>query len=594
MNLKYIRNFCIIAHIDHGKSTLAKQLLKFTNSINENEKLLDNMDLEIEKGITIKNHIIQINYKYKKKNYKLNLIDTPGHVDFNYEVYKSILACEGSILLIDISKNIQAQTITNFKLAFKNNIKIIPVLNKIDLNLEYNNLKLNIKKLIKCNLNDIICISAKKGIGIKKLIKEIIKKIPYPKGDINKSLQALIIDSIYDNYKGIYIFFRIFNGIIKNKDKLKLLSNNKIILVNNLNIIKNNKNVNKIYAGDVGCFLYKSKKVDDIIIGDTLVYYNDIKTKKIVKINNIQSNIFISIFPIINKDYIELEKSIKKLKLNDYSFTYNKDFSNTFGYGFRCGFLGLLHFEIIKERIIREYKINIITTIPNVKYKIFLKNKKILYLDNPLKLPNKNEIIKIKEPYVKIIIFTYNKYIGKIITYCIQKRGKLINQIYKKNIDFDVKLIFNIPFNEIIYDFNNKINILTKGYNKINYNFIGYFKSNIIKIDISINNIKIDGFSFLTHIDSAYKKSKNICKKLKNLIPKKQFIIPIQAYIDNKIIVRETINSFRKDVTSKCYGGDITRKMKLLNKQKIGKKKMRKVGKIDLPQNLFFSLINIE
>ncbi|MDH3005110.1 MAG: translation elongation factor 4, partial [Candidatus Shikimatogenerans sp. JK-2022] len=520
MDLKYIRNFCIIAHIDHGKSTLAYQLLKYTNTLENNKNLLDNMELEIEKGITIKNHIIQINYKFKNNIYKLNLIDTPGHADFTYEVYKSILACEGAILLIDISKNIQAQTISNLEIANKKKIKIIPVLNKIDLNIDYNNVKKNVKKLINCKDKDILCISAKKGIGINKLIKNIINKIPSPIGNINKPLQALIIDSFYDNYKGIIIYFRIFNGIIKNQQNLKLLSNNKIIRVNNLSTLKNNIK-KKIYAGDVGYLLYKSKNIDDVIIGDTLVNINDKITSSIVKINKIKSNIFISIYPIESSEYINLKKSIKKLKLNDYSFTYTKDFSNTFGFGFRCGFLGILHFEIIKERIYREYKINIITTIPNVEYKIILKNKNIKFINNPLKLPNKNEIFYIMEPYVKLIIFTFSKYIGDIITFCIKKRGILIYQKYI--LQEKVKLIFKIPLNEIIYDFNNKLKILTKGFNTINYNFIGYIKSKIIKVDIYINHIMIDGFSFFTHIDYAYIKSKKICKKLKKF-SKKPFV----------------------------------------------------------------------
>ncbi|WGH24745.1 MAG: translation elongation factor 4 [Candidatus Shikimatogenerans bostrichidophilus] len=592
MKLKYIRNFCIIAHIDHGKSSLAYQLLKVTKSINNNNNLLDNMELEKEKGITIKNHIIQIYYKYKNNKYKLNLIDTPGHADFSYEVYKSILASEGAILLIDISKNIQAQTIYNLKLALNNNKKIIPVLNKIDLNIDYTNVIDNVVKLIKCKPKNILLISAKFGVGINKLIEYIIKYIPSPNGNINKSLQALIIDSYYDNYKGIIIYFRIFNGVIKENDKIKLLSNNKIIVVKGLYTLEyKNRKKKYISAGDVGSFLYKSKNIDDIIIGDTIVSYYDKNPIKITNIKRIQSNIFISIFPINSNEYIKLENSIKKLKLNDYSFTFYKDFSNTFGNGFRCGFLGILHFEIIKERIIREYNIDIISTIPNVKYKIMLKNKSIIYIDNPIKYPPKNSILYIMEPNVKITILTNNIYIGNVITFCIKKRAKLINQIYLSN--NKVKLIFNIPFNEILSDFNNKLKILTKGYNTMSYNLIGYLISDIIKVDIFINNIKIEGFSFFSNIKTAYTKSKKICKKLKELIPRKQFKIPIQAYIDNKIIARETISPYRKDVTSKCYGGDITRKMKLLNKQKKGKKRMYRIGKIDLPQSIFYSLINI-
>ncbi|MDH3004709.1 MAG: translation elongation factor 4 [Candidatus Shikimatogenerans sp. JK-2022] len=591
INLKYIRNFCIIAHIDHGKSTLAYQLLKFTESIKNNNKLLDNMELEKEKGITIKNHIVQINYKLNNQKYKLNLIDTPGHADFSYEVYKSILACEGAILLIDISKNIQAQTINNLKLALKNKIKILPVLNKIDLNIDYYNVIKNVKKLLKCKKENILLISAKKGIGIKNLIYNIIKEIPYPKGNNNYPLEAFIIDSNFNKFQGIKIYFRIFNGTIINNEKLKLLSNNNIIKVKNLSRL-DNKKVNVIYSGDVGYFLYKNKNIEKIIIGDTLVKFNDKITPKKIKIKQIQHNIFISIYPIENKDYLKLFNAIKELKLNDYSFNYYKDFSKTFGFGFRCGFLGMLHFEIIKERIFREYKINIIITIPNVIYRIKLKNKKKKYINSPLNFPNKNDIIYIKEPLVKIKILTFNKYIGNIISICIKKRGKLINQKYL--LEEKVRLTFIIPFNEIIYNFNNKLKALTNGYNNINYKFFKYKKSNIVRVDIYINKIMIDGFSFFSHNDNAYKKSKIICKKLKKLIPKKQFKIPIQACIYNKIIVRETISSFRKDVISKCYGGDITRKMKLLNKQKEGKKKMRRIGQVDLPQNIFFSLINIK
>ncbi|WOX79341.1 translation elongation factor 4 [Candidatus Shikimatogenerans bostrichidophilus] len=591
--MKLIRNFCIIAHIDHGKSTLAYRILKFTKTIKNNKKkLLDNMELEIEKGITIKNHIVQIKYKYKNNIYTLNLIDTPGHVDFSYEVYKSILACEGALLLIDISKNIQAQTISNFNFAIKKNKCIIPVLNKIDLNINYDNVIKDVKKLLKCSDKDIVHISAKKGIGIEKLIKIIIEKIPSPNGNIKLPLKAFIIDSYYDNYKGIKVYFRIFNGILKINDEIKFLSNKKIIKIDNLGLLQNNNNNNKIYAGNVGYFIYKTKNLEDINIGDTIVSSHDIKTKSIIKINNFKQMVFLSIYPIDNKDYKNLEKAIKKLKLNDYSFSYSKDFSNSFGFGFRCGFLGILHFEIIKERILREYNIKIITTIPNVKYKIILKNKNKKFINNPLDLPNKNDISYIEEPYIKITILTYSKYIGKILSYCINKRGIFKNQIYKSL--NRIKLKFYIPYSEIIYDFYNQLKSITKGFSSIIYKFIGYKQSNIVKVDIYINYILIDGFSFFAHIDKAFIKAKKLCKQLKELIPKKQFKIPIQAYIYNKIIVREDISPFRKDVTSKCYGGDISRKMKLLNKQKIGKQKMRKIGKIDLPQNIFFSLINIE
>ncbi|WOX79216.1 translation elongation factor 4 [Candidatus Shikimatogenerans bostrichidophilus] len=590
--MKFIRNFCIIAHIDHGKSTLAYRLLKFTKTIKNNKKkLLDNMELEIEKGITIKNHIVQIKYKYKKNIYTLNLIDTPGHVDFSYEVYKSILACEGALLLIDISKNIQAQTISNFNFAINNKKCIIPVLNKIDLNINYDNVIKDVKKLLKCSDKDIVHISAKKGIGIEKLIKFIIEKIPSPKGNIKLPLKAFIIDSYYDNYKGIKVYLRIFNGILKKNDEIKFLSNKKIIKIENLGLLQKQNN-NKIYAGNVGYFIYKTKNLEDINIGDTIVSSQDRNTKSIIKINNFKPMVFLTIYPIDNIDYKNLENAIKKLKLNDYSFTYYKDFSNSFGFGFRCGFLGILHFEIIKERILREYNIKIITTIPNVKYKIIFKNKKKIIINNPLDYPNKNDINYIEEPYIKITILTYTKYIGNILSYCINKRGILKNQIYKSL--KRIKLIFYIPYSEIIYDFYNQLKSITKGFSSIIYKFIGYKKSNIVKVDIYINNIIIDGFSFFSHIDKAFIKAKKLCKKLKDLIPKKQFKIPIQAFIYNKIIVREDISPFRKDVTSKCYGGDISRKIKLLNKQKIGKQKMRKIGKIDLPQNIFFSLINIE
>lgn len=591
MNLKFIRNFCIIAHIDHGKSTLAKQLLNYTKNKNK-KNIIDNMELEKEKGITIKNHIIQINYLYKKKKYLLNLIDTPGHADFTYEVYKSILACEGAILLIDISKNIQSQTLLNFQYTFKKKIKIIPVLNKIDLNIKYKNVVKDVQQLLKCEKKDILHISAKKGIGIEKVIKNIIKKIPSPLGKVELPLQALIIDSYYNNYKGLFLYFRIFNGFIKKKDKIKLLSNNCIIRVDELGFINSTKKKQIINAGNVGFLLYKTKKIENIKIGDILVNIQDNKTKKILNFKKIKPNIFLSIYPLDNNEYKKLEKSIKKLKLNDYSFTYFKEFSKTLGLGFRCGFLGILHFEIIKERIQREYNINIITTLPNVLYEIILKNKKKIIINNPSELPKKNEILEIKEPYVKIKIISNCEFLGKILNFCIKKRGKLKFQEYinKKQI----KLIFEIPYNEIIEDFNNKIKIITKGFNDINYDFIGFKHSNIVKVDIFINKIMVEGFSFLSNIEKAIIKSKKICKKLKLLIPKKQFNIIIQASISNKIIVREDISSYRKDVTNKCYGGDITRKKKLLNKQKIGKKKMRRIGKVDLPQSIFFELLNLE
>ncbi|WGH26554.1 MAG: translation elongation factor 4 [Candidatus Shikimatogenerans bostrichidophilus] len=590
MKIEYIRNFCIIAHIDHGKSTLASKLLEYTNTSNK-KKLLDNMDLEIEKGITIKNHIIQFKYKFKKKIYLLNLIDTPGHADFSYEVYKSIIACEGALLLIDISKNIQSQTISNLNFALKKKKFIIPVLNKIDLNIDYNNVKNDVKKLLKCNEKDILHISAKNGIGINNLIKFIIKKIPSPKGNKKLPLKALIIDSYYDNFKGIKVFFRIFDGSLKKNDKIKFLSNKKIIKIDELNTLNYDNNKKKIYAGNVGFFIYKTKNLDFLKIGDTIVSSTDIKSKKIIKFNFLNQMVFVGIYPIHNKDYKNLENSIKKLKLNDYSFTFYKDFSNTFGFGFRCGFLGILHFEIIKERILREYKIKIITTIPNVEYKIYLKNNKKIKINNPLNLPKKNEISYIEEPYVEIIILTYSKYIGKILSFCFKKRGILKDQIYLSL--SKIKLKFNIPFCEIIFDFFNKLKSLTKGFTFLKYKFIGFKKSNIVKVDIYINNIIIDSFSFLSHFDNAFKKAKKICKNLKKLIPKKQFKIPIQALIYNKIVVRENIQPFRKDVISKCYGGDRSRKMKLLNKQKKGKKKMNKIGKIDLPKNIFLSLINI-
>lgn len=596
--MKNIRNFCIIAHVDHGKSTLADRLLEFTNTVTDREKknqVLDSMELEQEHGITIKSRAIQMEYIYKYNKYIINLIDTPGHVDFSYEVSRSITSCDGALLIVDISQNIQAQTIFNFYLALEKKIKIIPILNKIDL-INFNKKKVidDIIKLVGCNKKEILCISAKNGLGIKNVLESIIKYIPSPIGKINSSLQAIIFDSIYDPYKGIIMYIRVLNGKIIKGQKIIFLSTKKSYYVDDLGSIKlklESKNI--IGTGNIGFLICRIKNISEIKVGDIITDKENYNLKLIKKIKEIKPVVFSGIYPINNDNYNLLRLSIEKLYLNDSSFYFNPEFSKSLGFGFRCGFLGILHMEIFQERLFREYGITVISTIPNVTYKIFFKKKPNcpIFIKNTFEISNLSKIKKIEEPYINASIKTLSNYVGSIIELCIKKRGILKNQFYLNN--KKVKLIFELPLSEILFNFYDKLKKITKGHSFFDYYLIGYRFSDLVKINILINYQNIDTLSFFIHRMNSFNIGKKICKKLSELIPRKQFDIPIQAAIGNKIIARETIKALRKDVTAKCYGGDISRKRKLLEKQKKGKKKMRKIGNVEIPNSTFIEILKI-
>ncbi|WP_185865296.1 translation elongation factor 4 [Blattabacterium cuenoti] len=594
--MHYIRNFCIIAHIDHGKSTLADRFLELTNTIVKKNKdqLLDDMDLERERGITIKSHAVQMNYQYKRKNYILNLIDTPGHVDFSYEVRRSIYSCEGALLVVDCTKGIQAQTVSNLSLALKNNLTIIPVLNKIDLSEKFFYKKIieDIIDLTKCKTDEIITVSAKTGLGVKNILNRIIEKIPYPTGNSKNPLQAIIFDSIYNPFKGIEIFFRIKNGIIKKGQKLKLMSTGKFFYAHEIGNLKL-KYIpkNKISTGDVGYIISGIKKNFGLKVGDTITDFDCPAKNFIQKIEEIKPMVFASIYPLNTDKYEDLRNSMEKLKLNDPSIYFIPESSPALGYGFRCGFLGMLHIEIIKDRLEREYGVSVIITVPNVSYKVYIKND-IIFINNPSNFSDSIKYKKIEEPYVTISIFTKKEFIGNIISLCTKKRGIMINQYYLSS--GKVRIIFELPLSEIIFDFYNKLKTISKGYATFDYRFIGYRLVELKKIIILINYEKIESLSMLVHKENINFFAKKICKRLLNIIPRHQFDIAIQASVSGKIIARETIKSFRKDVIGKCYGGDITRKKKLLNKQKKGKKKMRTLGKVEIPSSAFMTFVKIE
>ncbi|WP_317167102.1 translation elongation factor 4 [Blattabacterium cuenoti] len=595
--MRYIRNFCIIAHVDHGKSTLADRLLELTNTVDikdKNMQLLDNMDLEKERGITIKSHAVQMNYKYKNHIYTLNLIDTPGHIDFSYEVKRSISSCEGALLVVDCIKGIQAQTVSNLSLALKNNLVIIPVLNKIDLidNNNYGNIIDDIINLLKCSKKDIIPASAKIGLGIRKILENIIIKIPFPKGNSNNPLQAFVFDSIYNPFTGIEFFFRVKNGCIKKGQKLKFLSTNKIFYANDIGCLKLKKiSKDKIEAGDVGYLISGIKNNFEVKVGDTITDFYRSAKNPVKKFEDIKHMVFASIYPIKYNEYEDLRTAMEKLQLNDASIYFKPESSSALGYGFHCGFLGMLHLEIIKDRIEREYGISVIVTIPNVSYKIYTKNKSF-FVNVPSNFPEYGTFKKVEEPYVLVSIITQNNDIGDIISLCMKKRGIIMDQNYLSS--GKVQISFEMPLSEIIIDFYDKLKTITKGYASFDYQFIEYRESDLRKIIVLINREKIESLSMLSHKSKSEILAKKICKKLSALIPKHQFSIPIQASISGKIIARETIKSLRKDVIGKCYGGDITRKKKLLNKQKKGKKKMRELGKVNIPSSAFMTFLKIK
>ena len=593
-----IRNFCIIAHIDHGKSTLADRLLDHTGSITEREKqdqLLDDMDLERERGITIKSHAIQMEYQVNNETYVLNLIDTPGHVDFSYEVSRSIAACEGALLVVDASQSVQAQTISNLFLALENDLQIIPILNKIDLpSANPEEVKDDIVNLLGCEREEIISASAKTGEGIPQIINSIIKNIPAPIGNNRAPLQALIFDSVYNPFRGVETYFRVFNGEIKKGDRIQFLATKKNYYADEIGTLKLEKEPKNILStGDVGYLITGIKEAKEVKVGDTLTNSDMPTQNPISGFEEVKPMVFAGIYPVDTDDYEDLRSSMEKLQLNDASLVFEPESSAALGFGFRCGFLGMLHLEIIQERLEREFGMSVITTVPNVSYQAYTKKNpgEVVPINNPSDLPDISFLDRVEEPYIKASIITKSDFVGSIMSLCIEKRGVIKNQNYLT--PERVELTFEMPLAEIVFDFYDRLKSISKGYASFDYSPLNMKESKLVKIDILLNGSPVDALSALVHSNNAYSIGKKICEKLKELIPRQQFDIPIQAAIGAKIISRETIKALRKDVTAKCYGGDITRKRKLLEKQKKGKKKMRQVGKVEIPQQAFMAVLKL-
>ena len=597
MKQEHIRNFCIIAHIDHGKSTLADRLLEHTQTVTEREsqnQLLDNMDLERERGITIKSHAIQMEFPCNNNSYRLNLIDTPGHVDFSYEVSRSIAACEGALLIVDAAQGIQAQTISNLYLALENDLEIIPVLNKIDLpSANPEEVKDQIIDLIGCNREDIIPASAKTGIGIQNILEAIVDRVLPPEGDEKAPLQALIFDSVFNPFRGIEAYFKVVNGTIRKGDEVKFFATEKEYFADEIGALKLDQEPRKeIKAGDVGYIISGIKVANEVKVGDTITHTNESCDNPIEGFEDVKPMVFAGIYPVDTEDYEELRASMEKLQLNDASLTFEPESSAALGFGFRCGFLGMLHMEIIQERLEREFNMTVITTVPNVSYFSYSKKGEKLLVNNPSDLPDPSVIEKVEEPYISAQIITKSEYIGSIITLCIEKRGILKNQVYLST--DRVELSFELPLAEIVFDFYDRLKTISRGYASFDYQPIGYQQSNLVKMDILLNGDQVDALSALIHRDNAHSIGKKICVKLRQLIPRQQFDIAIQAAIGSKIISRETVKALRKDVTAKCYGGDISRKRKLLEKQKKGKKRMRQVGNVEIPQSAFMAVLKLD
>ena len=596
---KRIRNFSIIAHIDHGKSTIADRLLQLTGAIDErkmHEQLLDNMDIERERGITIKSQAVRMNYKAKDGNeYILNLIDTPGHVDFNYEVSRSLAACEGALLVVDAAQGVEAQTLANVYLAFEDNLEILPVINKIDLpSARPQEVKDEIEEVIGIEAQDAPCVSAKTGLNMEDVLEIIVNKIPAPSGDASLPAKALIFDSVYDNYKGALAYVRMFDGVIKKGDVISTMSNGKEYEIVEIGYFKPGGYVeaDMLSAGEVGYISASIKRVSDIRVGDTITLKNNPTKEALPGYKEVKSMVYAGIFPADGTEYEELKEALEKLKLNDASLHFELETSSALGHGFRCGFLGLLHMEIIEERLEREYDLNLITTAPSVIYKVYKKNGEVLELYNPSELPSPSDIDYIEEPIAKTEIITPKEYVGNIFELCEQRRGNYLNMKY---IDANrVMLVYDIPLNEIIYDFFNSLKSRTKGYASFEYNITEYRRANLSKLDILLNGEVVDALSFIVNREKAETRGRKMVEKLKEIIPRQLFEVPIQAAIGGKVVARETVRAMRKDVLAKCYGGDITRKKKLLEKQKEGKKKMRKVGTVELPQDAFMSVLKID
>jgi len=592
-----IRNFCIIAHIDHGKSTLADRMLVHTKTIDDREmrdQVLDNMELEQERGITIKSHAIQMDYEYKGQDYKLNLIDTPGHVDFSYEVSRSIAACEGALLIIDATQGIQAQTISNLYLALEHELEIIPVLNKMDLpNAIPEIVEDQIIDLIGCKKDDIIHASGKTGMGAETILERIIERIPPPKGDPEAPLQALIFDSVFNSFRGIIAYFKIINGSIRKKDHVKFVATGKEYDADEIGVLKLGLVPRDVmFAGDVGYIISGIKTAKEVKVGDTITHVSRPCDKAISGFEEVKPMVFAGVYPIDADDYEDLRTAMEKLQLNDASLTYEPESSAALGFGFRCGFLGLLHMEIIQERLEREFDMNVITTVPNVSYLAHLTNGTTERVYNPSGMPNQTVVDFIEEPYIRANIITASEFIGAVMKLCLDKRGTLINQSYLTA--ERAELVFNLPLGEIVFDFYDKLKSISRGYASFDYYVSGYKPAKLVRLDILLNGEMVDALSTLIHFDNAYSFGRRMCEKLKELIPRQQFDIAIQAAIGSKIIARETVKAVRKDVTAKCYGGDITRKRKLLEKQKKGKKRMKQIGNVEVPQKAFLAVLKLD
>ncbi len=593
--MKNIRNFCIIAHIDHGKSTIADRLLEYTKTIQITEgQMLDDMDLEKERGITIKSHAIQMEYNYKGEKYILNLIDTPGHVDFSYEVSRSIAACEGALLIVDASQGVQAQTISNLYMALDHDLEIIPVINKCDMpSAMPDEVEDEIVELIGCDPSDIIRASGKTGMGVEEILNAVVERIPHPVGDEEAPLQALIFDSVFNSFRGIIAYFKITNGVLRSGDKVKFFNTGKEYIADEIGVLKMDMIPRKeLRTGDVGYIISGIKNSTEVKVGDTITHIARPCDKAIAGFEEVKPMVFAGVYPIEAEDYENLRASLEKLQLNDASLTFFPESSVALGFGFRCGFLGLLHMEIVQERLDREFNMDVITTVPNVSYMVYDKQKEVKEVHNPSGMPDPTLIDHIEEPYIRASVITTTNFIGPIMTLCLGKRGELVKQEYISG--NRVEIIYDIPLGEIVIDFYDKLKSISKGYASFDYHMNGFRPSKLIKLDILLNGEPVDALSTLTHVDNAESFGRRMCEKLKELIPRHQFDIAIQAAIGGKIIARETVKQVRKDVTAKCYGGDISRKRKLLEKQKKGKKRMKQIGSVEVPQKAFLAVLKLD
>lgn len=590
-----IRNFCIIAHIDHGKSTLADRLLEYTQTIKITEgQMLDDMDLEKERGITIKSHAIQMEYNYKGEKYILNLIDTPGHVDFSYEVSRSIAACEGALLVVDASQGVQAQTISNLYMALEHDLEIIPVMNKCDMDSAMpDEVEDEIVDLLGCDPSEIIRASGKTGLGVEEILNAVVERIPHPKGSTSAPLQALIFDSVFNSFRGIIAYFKIENGVLRSGDKVKFFNTGKEYVADEIGVLKMDMIPRKeLRTGDVGYIISGIKTSTEVKVGDTITHVANPCSEAIDGFEEVKPMVFAGVYPIEAEDYENLRSSLEKLQLNDASLTFTPESSVALGFGFRCGFLGLLHMEIVQERLDREFNMDVITTVPNVSYQIYDKQKHVIEVHNPSGMPDPTLIDHVEEPYIRASIITTTNFIGPIMTLCLGKRGELVKQEYISG--NRVELFYDLPLGEIVIDFYDKLKSISKGYASFDYHMAGFRPSKLVKLDILLNGEPVDALSTLTHVDNAESFGRRMCEKLKELIPRHQFDIAIQAAIGGKIIARETVKQVRKDVTAKCYGGDISRKRKLLEKQKKGKKRMKQIGNVEVPQKAFLAVLKLD